>query len=128
VLSFASEVSALARSATTGVIGGLSLVTVVATAEKGQEIYSPYAFLVFGLIAVLWLNRDLTPGERFATFVSGFMLASLILYGSIVFWLNPGALGIPVLGHAWRLGSMLGLAAVLGAGATLLTNFRGTKA
>ena len=124
MVSLGSKFDALARSATTGAIGGLSLVTVVATAEKGEAIYSPYAFLVFGLVALLWLNRDLTPRERFATFVSGFMLASLILYGCIVFWLNPSALGIPMLGHAWRLGSMLGLGAVLGTGATLLTNFR----
>ena len=124
MLNLATRFPEFARSATTGAIGGLSLITVVTTAERGQAIYGPYALLVLGLIAVLWLNRDLTPRERFATFVSGFMLASLMLYGYLVFWLNPSALGIPLLGHAWRLGSLLGVGAALGAGATLISGKR----
>lgn len=126
MLSLAGKFTALARSATTGALGGLSLITVIATAEKGEAIYKPYALLVLGLVAVLWLNRDLTPQERFATFVSGFMLASVILYGYLILWLNPNALGIPILGHVWRLGFLLGVGAALGAGATLITGRRST--
>jgi hypothetical protein len=116
--------SALARSLTTGALGGLALTTVVSTAQRGDAIYQPYTILVLSLAFLLWINRDLTQRERFATFVGGFMSASLILYAYLVLWVNPGALGIPLLGHAWRLGFLLGVGATLGAVATFLTSFR----
>jgi hypothetical protein len=114
----------LARSLTTGALGGLALTTVVSTAHKGEAIYQPYTILVLSLALLLWINRDLTPRERFLTFVGGFMIASLILYAYLVLWVNPDALGIPLLGHAWRVAFLLGVGATLGAVTTFLTGFR----
>ena len=99
---------------------------VTTTAQKGEAIYQPYAVLVLALALVLWVNRDLTPRERCASFVGGFMIASLMLYAYLILWLNPSALGIPILGHLWRLGFLLGVGAVLGAGATVITGRRET--
>jgi hypothetical protein len=125
-MSLRSALPALSRSLPTGVLGGLSLIAVTTTAQKGDAIYQPYAILVLSLALILWLNRDLTPRERFASFVGGFMLASLMLYAYLIVWVIPNALGIPILGHLWRLGFLLGVGAVLGAAATLITGRRET--
>ena len=125
-MNLRSALSALRHSVTTGVPGGLSLVAVTTTAQKGEAIYQPYAVLVLVLALVLWVNRDLTPRERFASFVGGFMIASLMLYAYLIIWVNPSAIGIPIPGHLWRLGFLLGVGTVLGAGVTFISGRRET--
>ena len=111
----------------TGAVGGLALMLVASITDKGEAIYQPYTLLVLALTAVLWLNRHLSREERFSMFVSGFMLASLMFYAYIVLWLSPSALGIPIYGHAWRIGFLLGIASILGLGATAITGVRSKK-
>ena len=107
-----------------GTLGGLALITVAAIADKGERIYLPYAILVLALTAVLRWHRDLTPRERVILFASGFMVASVMFYLWLILWANPSALRIPLLGHAWRLGFLLGVGASIGAVASVLTGAR----
>jgi hypothetical protein len=107
-----------------GALGGLSLIVVGETTTKGEAIYWPYTILVLELVAMLGLSRGLTNRQRLLSFITGFMVASLILYAWLILWVNPAALSIPLAGHAWRLGFLLGIAGLLGAGATALTRSR----
>ena len=109
---------------TLGILGGLALVIVTTLADRGQTIYRPYSILALSLTAMLAVSRSLTNRQRLFLFVTGFMLASLILYAYIVLWANPDALTIPLTGHLWRLGFLLGVGTLLGGSATLLTRGR----
>ena len=122
--TFRTALSLSSPTVVVGTLGGLALITVAAIADKGEQIYWPYAILVLALTVVLRWHRDLVPRERVILFASGFMLASLMLYLYIILWANPSALRIPLLGHAWRLGFLVGVGATLGAVASVLTGAR----
>lgn len=104
-----------------GALGGVALFAVEATSSRGPEIYTPYTVLVLALAGDSWARRALPRTDRAVLFLAGFSLASLILYLGIVLVLNPSALGMSTGGHAWRLGFLVSIGAVLGTLAAALT-------
>ena len=107
-----------------GLLGGSALVAVPVLGFRGPTIYGPYTVLVLALSALAALRPTLGRWERFGIVLTGFMVASLMLYLYIILIDSPSALGMPLLGHAWRLGFLLGVGAVLAAAAAFVTERR----
>jgi hypothetical protein len=108
---------AVRLGATAGLIGGLALVSVPLLGLRGPMIYVPYTVLVL-LLAFLSGLLQLDRAQRFRLVFTGFMVSSLVLYLYLIVIENPSALGIPLLGHAWRLGFLAAIGAAVGLAAS----------
>jgi hypothetical protein len=112
---------ALRLGAIVGLLGGLALVAVPVFGFRGPTIYVPYTVLVLALTGLAALRPTYGRWERFGLVLTGFMVASLVMYLYIILIDNPDALSISLLGHAWRLGFLLGVGAILSAPAAFVT-------
>ena len=96
-----------------GLMGGLALVSVPLLGMRGPMIYVPYTILVLVLAfvsGVLKFDRV----QCFGLVFTGFTVASLVLYLFIILIDSPSALDISLIGHAWRLGFLAFIGAVVG--------------
>ena len=110
-----------------GLLGGAALVA-VQIGFTGPMILAPYAALVLILTGVSALDRTLERGQRFGMLFTGFMVASLVLYFYLILIDNPSALSMPLYGHAWRLGFLVGTGAVVSAAGAFATEPRSSVA
>jgi hypothetical protein len=105
-----------------GLLGGSAILAVALLDVRGPElVYAVYTVLVLGLTAVASWRFPSDRWQRFGIVFTGFMVASLVFYLYIVLIDNPSALSIPVLGHAWRLGVLAAVGAVLAGAAAFFT-------
>ena len=107
-----------------GILGGAALIATVSVTTRGPMIYVPYAALV--VITALFLRAENVQPfmRRFALALGAFMLATLLLYVFIGLVAAKTLSSISLGGHAWRLGSMLAIGAVLSAAVAQLTGTR----
>ena len=96
-----------------GVLGGAGLVVTTMITAGGPLVLLPYAALVIASLVAVRLAGWPEFSRRFLAAFLTFMTATVVLYVFI------GAAGagtlfkIPMWGHAWRLGLMAGIGAVL---------------
>jgi len=111
----------LSRALVLGFLGGVALILVTMNSTRGALVYVPYAALLAALAALLARHRALPFKVRFRAGLAGFMAATALLYVYILLWASPTALSIPLWGHAWRLGLMVAIGAVLCAAIAFVT-------
>lgn len=104
-----------------GLLGGVALLAAPILGFRGPAIYVPYTGLVLTLATLAGVHREFGRWHRFELVFTGFMVASLVMYLYIILIDNPSALGIPLWGHAWRLGFLATIGTVLAAGAAFFT-------
>ena len=108
-----------------GLLGGGALITTVSITTRGPMIFLPYAALVLATGAYLRVEKVRPFARRFGLALGAFMAATLILYIFIGVVANARALvEISLVGHAWRLGLMLGIGSLLSAAVAQLTATR----
>lgn len=112
---------AVRLGALAGTLGGVALVAVPALGSRGPLILVPYALLVLALTGLAGLHRTFGRWQRFGLVLTGFLVASLVLYLYIILVDNPSALSIPLVGHAWRLAFLVVVGTVLAAAAAFAT-------
>ena len=105
--------TAIQLGTTTGLIGGLALVSVPLLGLRGPMIYVPYTALLLVLAFLSGLFK-FDRWQRFELVFTGFMVSSLLLYLYTIFIDSPSAWTIPLWGHAWRLGFLSAVGAAAG--------------
>ncbi len=93
-----------------GILGGLSLVlTAVFTTNGPLQVLPLFLVLCAAILTTKYCQQS---GSNFSElFQSGFfafMISALCQYVYILTVINPGS-GIPVSGHLWRLGVIIGI-------------------
>ena len=126
----------LARASVLGVFGAISLALMVTYSRRGPLIYPVYAAILASLAMLLARDPTLTYGMRFDAALGGFAVSSFGLYVAVVLSarrsrralvragrLPPSALNhhVSIVGHAWRIGLLLGVGAVASAGVAFIS-------
>lgn len=97
-----------------GALGGGALVMTAWLTTNGPLIFVPYAALVLGSLVAVRLTGWPEFSRRFAAAFGAFMVATLVLYVSIGWFLGGASVfEISAWGHAWRLGMMALIGGVL---------------
>ena len=96
-----------------GAFGGAVLALSHVYFTPGKYVLIPYAVVELGLVVGIRAERLTRFSERFVTALLAFMLATLVLYVTVVIQADA-SLGW---GHAWR----LALLAIIGTGVSLPT-------
>jgi len=109
------------RALVLGGSGGIALVLVMVFNTRGPLGFLPYVALLTAIAALLARHRTLRFGQRFAAAFAAFGLATLISFSYVVFFANPGSLGIPDLGGLLRFAFVAGILALLSAAAAYVT-------
>jgi len=104
-----------------GLLGGGALITTVWATTRGPMVLLPYAAFVVVTAVYLRIERVQPFVRRFNLALGAFMMATVILYLFIGLVAAKTLLIIPLLGHAWRLGLMLVIGAVVSAAVAQLT-------
>jgi len=112
----------IAFSLTVGVLGGSALISTVSMTTRGTVIYLPYAAIVLATAVFLRYERVRPFARRFSLALGSFMCATLLLYLFIGLVAARTLFMISMVGHAWRLGLMLGIGALLSAGVAHITS------
>jgi hypothetical protein len=94
-----------------GAFGGATLVLSAMFFTPGKYLLIPYALVVLGSLVAIRAEGMAAFSERFLTGLVAFVLSSLALYVSVA--LSPAVARVGVLGHAWRLGLLVGLGALI---------------
>lgn len=94
-----------------GMAGSLMILKVIVS-SSGPLIFVPYAILVVGFF---WLIKktEISYFHRFLAGLASFMVATLIYYFYIAFFMNPNLLTAPIWAHLWRIGMMLGIGIIV---------------
>ena len=87
-----------------GAFGGAVLALSDLFFTPGKGILVPYALFVLGLTIGVRAERLAQFSERFVTTLTAFMLASLVLYVTVMIRAD---FGIAASGHIWRLAFLL---------------------
>ena len=126
---------ALPRALVLGVFGGAGLALTAIYSRRGPMIYPVYAAILAALALLLSRYPALSYPTRLAAALAGFCVASAILYVAIGILadrhrqglvesgrLAPAAnMGVPLLGHAWRIAFLVGVGAVVSAGVAFVS-------
>jgi hypothetical protein len=122
---------AFPRALVVGAFGGVGLVLTAMYSRRGPTVFAPYAAFLAALTLLLARYPGLAYGVRFAAGLGGFLVASAALYVTTGVLADRGrrrlvAEGrlpdtalhyhLPLWGHAWRLGLLVGVGAVVCAG------------
>ena len=122
---------AFPRALVVGAFGGAGLVLTAVYSRRGPLIFVPYAAFLAALTLLLARYPGLAYGARFAAGLASFLVASAALYAvtgvladrSRRRFVAEGRLPetalhyhLPLWGHAWRLGLIVGIGAVVCAG------------
>lgn len=94
-----------------GVLGGATLVLSALYFTTGKYLLLPYALVVLGSLVAIRAEGMAAFSERFLTGLLAFVLSSLALYVSVA--LSPAVGHVGLLGHAWRLGLLVVIGAVV---------------
>ncbi len=114
----------IAFSLALGLLGGSALITTVSLTTRGPMIFLPYAAIVLATAVYLRHERVRPFVRRFSLALGTFMCASLFLYLFIGLVAARTLFAISLAGHAWRLGLMLGIGALLSAAMAQITTTR----
>ena len=112
----------IAFSLAVGVLGGSALITTVSLTTRGITIFLPYAAIVLATALFLRHERVRPFARRFKLALGTFTCASVLLYLFIGLVAARTLFAISVVGHAWRLGLMLGIGALLSAAVAQITS------
>ena len=112
----------IAFSFAVGLLGGSALISTVSLTTRGPMIFLPYAGIVFATAVYLRHERVRPFARRFTMALGTFMCASVLLYLFIGLVAARTLFAISMAGHAWRLGLMLGIGAVLSAAVAQITS------
>jgi hypothetical protein len=120
---------AVPRALVIGAFGGAGLVLTVVYSRRGPLIYPVYAALLAALALLLARYPALPYAGRFGAALAGFAAASAPLYVAAGVLgerqrrrlrregrLPAAGRGVPLLSHAWRVGFLLAVGAVVSAG------------
>ena len=120
---------AVPRALVVGAFGGAGLVLTVVYSRRGPMIYPVYAALLAALTLLLARYPEVAYGGRFGAALAGFAAASAPLYVATGVLaererrrlrregrLSARAGGVRLVGHAWRVGFLLAVGAVVSAG------------
>ena len=107
-----------------GLLGGAALITTISLTNRGPAIYLPYAAIVLASGAFLRVEEVRPFNKRFALSLGVFMVATILLYLFIGIAQAKTLFVIPLLGHAWRIGLVLVIGALLSAAVAQLTATR----
>lgn len=94
-----------------GVLGGATLVLSAMFFTPGKYLLIPYALVVLGSPVAIRAEGMVAFSERFLTGLLAFVLSSLALYVAIA--LSPAVAQVGFLGHAWRVGLLVGIGALV---------------
>ena len=111
-----------------GVLGGAALITAVSVSTRGPIIFLPYAAIVLVCAALLRAECVQGFGRRFALHLGVFMTSSSVLYLFIGQFQAHTLTSISFLGHAWRVGVIVGIGSILSLAVAQLTATRTTTA
>ncbi len=112
----------LPRALVLGVLGGIALILVTAYSTRGPLIFFPYTALLAALGALVG-QREPAFKERFLAILSGFMVASILLYAYIAVFDASSASSISLFGHAWRLAFLMVVGALLALAISYVTGW-----
>ena len=97
-----------------GALGGAALIVTTMLTTRGPLVFVPYAALVLGSLVAVRLAGWPEFSRRFAAVFGAFMIATLVLYVSIGWFLGGSSVfEISLWGHTWRLGFMALIGGVL---------------
>ncbi len=94
-----------------GLLGGLVLALSHTFFTPGKFILLPWAAVVLGTIVAVRADAIAPFSQRFFVGFSAFGISSLALYAAVL--ASPGVHPVGLLGHAWRLGALLSVGALL---------------
>lgn len=94
-----------------GLLGGLVLALSHAFFTPGKYILLPWAAVVLGTVVAIRADAIAPFSQRFMAGFIAFAISSLALYAAVL--ASPGVSAIGMLGHAWRLGALLAVGALL---------------
>jgi hypothetical protein len=122
---------AFPRALVVGAFGGAGLVITAIYSRRGPLIFAPYAAFLAALTLVLARYPSIPYSARVAAGLVGFLVASAALYAATVVLAGrarrrlvaegrlPNAAlhhNLPLWGHAWRIGLLIGVGTVVCAG------------
>lgn len=96
-----------------GFLGGAALIITTLLTSKGLAIFIPYAALMIATFVTLRAVNWPSFSKRFIISLLIFMLATFILYLFIGIFDAGTILEIPLWGHLWRFGIMVGIGGAL---------------
>lgn len=96
-----------------GVLGGATLVLSARFFTTGTYLLIPYALVVLGSLVAIRAEGIVKFSERFLTGLLAFVLSSLAPYVSVTVTLSPTVAQIGFLGHASRVGLLVGIGALV---------------
>ncbi|MBP7678201.1 MAG: hypothetical protein KBB14_18000 [Thermoanaerobaculia bacterium] len=94
-----------------GLLGGLVLALSHAFFTPGKYILLPWAAVVLGSVVAIRADSIANLSERFTVGFVAFAVSSIALYAAVLF--SPGVHSVGLLGHAWRIGVLLAIGALL---------------
>jgi len=94
-----------------GALGGATLVLSALFLTPGKYLLVPYALVVLGSLVAIRAEGMAGFPERFFTALLSFVLSSLALYVAVS--LSPAVGQVGFLGHAWRIGLLVGIGALV---------------
>lgn len=94
-----------------GALGGATLALSALFFTSGKYLLVPYALVVLGSLVAIRAEGMAAFSERFFTALLVFVLSSLPVY--VVTVLSPTIAQVGFFGHAWRLGLLVGIGAVV---------------
>jgi hypothetical protein len=116
------------RAVVVGVFGGLGLALTIIYSRRGPMIYPVYAALLAALALLLARHDSLPYMSRATGALAGFVVANVFAYAAVAFKasrerrflvaqgrLPPDAKGVTLLGHLWRWGFLISIAAIVSA-------------
>lgn len=94
-----------------GAFGAATLVIGIAFVGTGSNVLALYALVVVGITVVIRLERLPTFRARFTVGLIAFMVSSIALYVKVA--LSPVTSSLSMGGHAWRIGFLVLVGAVV---------------
>lgn len=94
-----------------GLAGSLMILKFIVS-SSGALIFVPYAILVIGFF---WLIKktEISYFHRFLAGLASFMVASMIVYFYMAFFMNPNLFTAPIWVHLRGIGMMLGIGIIV---------------
>ncbi len=102
-----------------GFLGGLVLALSHTFFTPGKFILLPWAAVVLGTLVAIRADAIAPFSQRFMVGFVAFGISSLALYVAVL--TSPGVHSVGLLGHAWRLGALLAVGALLNLGTAPLS-------
>jgi hypothetical protein len=113
-LGQSTRLGAGTRALLLGLLAGVGLVAMLGLAGPRSHVWLTYG--IYGglvLVSGIGLRRAGARVRRFMLGLGAFMVATLVPYVYVSVVVNPKLLAMPLWEHVWRLGTMLGIGAIV---------------